>query len=97
MQMLKSAGDMRFYTIGKYRGAYGNSPELSNTLFKDVAATDKIDSPNFKLKIMAFAGKTHLIADCENCEMVQSIIMSSPAGTIQCVEIKYSDMDMIWS
>lgn len=87
LQMLKTAKNFVFYTVGKYGGAMLG---MENDILFRNEGTDKI----FKLRIIASAGKTNVLADCENCEFVQSTVSPTPIGAIQCIEIKYGDVSI---
>lgn len=78
LQMLQTAKDFLFST----------SSTSTGTLLKTLVTQETKFGDSFFFKISAYINNYGLIANCYDCELAQSMLMTTPVGIYQSYEIK---------
>ena len=88
IDFLKTAKNFVFYTKSENGSRY---TALGVRFLKDFVENQSSGRRTFNLKIIAVIGGNSVIANFSGCELVQSMMMPTPIGTVQSYEIRFND------
>ena len=86
MDVLKAGKGFAFYTKSEDGSRYTS---LGMRFLKDFLKNRSTPQSSFTLKIVAITGSNSLIVNCSDCELMQSMMMTTPIGTLQSYEFKF--------